>query len=503
MKRLALAASFAFALGFALLAVTAGADARGHAAATPTPSPSPSALPTATPEPPSIAIPRLQNRLKANPNDQDAMLQLAYQFLAVGRPDLAAPLSQQLIKLGNKSAQVYYLDGSAMQELGHIDEAVRDFEQASTIDPTNLGVLSALTELYLKTNRMSDAERVAKRAVTFNKTEPQAISNLGIVYATEGHFDDARAQFEQAFSMDPKDTGPLLQIANTYTTQNNIPMALTTIGRALAIDPTSVQLLVYKADLYAKQHDDAHVAQAYDDAVVAATSDDQKVAILDRKASYYVDSKKNDEAEKIFTSTIAAYPKVAAAHLAYGDYFASQKQVGKAIAEWKTALSLDKDNGPALMRMGQASMATGKHTDAVGYLKHYTQVAPDDAQGFALLGQAYSFVHDYKDSRAACAQSFGMQRNADTLGCVAGADFELKNYKEAAQIFDTLQNAAKGYLEQNPTLLYIAGKSYEHDKQPAKAIAIYKKLLPMMKKGSTAYKNLVASIAMLNRAKKK
>lgn len=500
MKRLALAASFAFAFGVAFAAVTTGADARGPAA-TPTPSPSPSALPTATPEPPSIAIPRLQSRLKANPNDQDAMLQLAYQFIGVGRPDLAAPLSQALIKAGNKSAQVYYLDGNAMQQLGRIDIATQDFEQAATIDPTNLGVLASLTDLYLRTNRTNDAERVAKRAVTFNKTEPQAIANLGIVYATEGHYDDARVQFEQAAAMDPKDSGPIVQIANTYNAQNNIPMALTTIDRALAIDPGNVQSLVYKADLYAKQHDDAHVGQAYDDAIVAAKTDDQKVAILVRKAGYYVDSKKFADAEKIFASTLATYPKVAAAHLAYGDYLAGQKQNAKAMAEWSAALAIDKDNAQALMRMGQASMAIGKRSDAVGFLKHYTQVAPDDAQGWALLGQSYSFVHDYARSRAACSQSFSLQRNADTLACVGGADFELKNYKEASQIFDALQISAKGFLEQNPTLLYVAAKSYEKNKQSKKAVAAYKTLLPMMKKGTKEYKVVVATIAMLSKAK--
>jgi len=499
LKRLALAASFALAMGIAFLATPPTVDARGPAA-TPTPTPTPAALPTPSPEPPSIAIPRLQARLKANPNDQDAMTQLAIQFLNVNRPDLVYPITQQLIKLGNKSAQVYYLDGSAMVMLGQSDRAVADFEQASTIDPTNLGVLSQLTDLYIRTNRLSDAERVAHRALTFNKTEPQALENLGAVYGSEGHFDDARVQFEAAAVLDPKDTQPITQIARTYEAQNNIPMALQTVDRALKIDPSSVQTLVYKADLYGKQHDDAHVGQAYDDAIVAAPTDSDKVAIMMRKAGYYNDSKKNLIAEGIYTDAIAKYPKVAMAYISYGDYLAQNKQLPKAVTEWKTALGIDKDNGPALLRMGQASMASGKPNDAIGYLKHYTTVNPD-AQGFALLGQAYSYVHDYSRSRAACAQSFGIQKAAETLACVGGADFEMKNYKESAQIFDALMISAKQYLQQNPLLLYIAAKSYQNTKQNVKALGLYKALLPLAKKGSKEYKDLASQIALLSKKK--
>ncbi len=500
LKPIAHIASFALAIGIAFLAVTSHVDAKAKATPTPTPSPA-AAAPTATPEPAAIAIPRLQGRLKANPADQDAMTQLSQQFLSIGRPDLAVPITQQLIKLGNKSAQTYYLDGSGMEALGQTQAAVADFEQASTIDPTNLAVLSQLTDLYLQTNRPNDAERVAKRALTFNKTESGAMQNMGIVYASEGHYDDARVQFEAAAVASPTDTSPIIAIAKTYAAQNNLPMALKTVDRALAIAPGDTQTLVYKADLYGKEHDEAHVGPAYDDAVVSAKSDDEKVQILIRKASYYNDDKKPDQVAAVLNTIVTTYPKVAAGHVALGDLYVSQKQIPKGVAEWQVALGLDKDNAPALLRLGQNSLMTGKYNDAVGFLKRFTAVSQSDAQGWAMLGQAYSYVHDYSRSRQACSNSFQIQRQAETLACVGGADFELKNYKEAAQIFDTLDQNAKGFLDQNPQMLFIAAKSYENTKQKPKAIAAYKRLLAPLKKGSPAYKTVAADLAKLTKKK--
>ncbi|HVR46735.1 MAG TPA: tetratricopeptide repeat protein [Candidatus Binatia bacterium] len=489
MKQFGLIALIAIGCAVGVAATTPSAQAGlfgGGKKSTPSPSPSPSALPTASPEPPSIAIPRLVAKLKANPSDQLAMAQLAAEYLQVNRPDITLQYTQHLLQMGDKTAQVFYYDGFAEEQLGNAMAATYDLEQASNLDPTNFGVLAQLADVYIRTNRPNDAERVAKRAVTFNKAEPQAYMTLGSVYASEQHFDDARAQFEIAYAMNKKDTSALFQIATTYAQQDNIPLALQTTARALAVDPRNIQALVFRADLYAKQHDDAHATEAYDDAVVAAPTDDEKVAIMTRKADYFVQEKKDAQGVAIFQQMVTQFPKVPAGFVAYGNYLASQRQYGQAVTQWQAALALDPNSPGALLGMGEMAMQAGRLNDSVNYLKHYTQISPD-AQGFALLGQAYSRVHDYSGARDACGKSFEIQRNPETLGCVAGADFELRNYKEAAQIFDALDKAAHGFLDQNPPLLYIAAKSYAGSNQCAKATAAYKRLLPMMKKGTKDY----------------
>ncbi len=504
MKRFGLIALIALgcAIGVATTAPSTAAPLFGGKKATPTPSPVPSALPTASPEPPSIAIPRLVAKLKANPTDQLSMAQLAAEYLQVNRPDITLQYTQHLLQMGDKTAQVYYYDGFAQEQLGNAAAATYDLEQASNLDPTNLGVLAQLADVYIRENRFNDAERIAKRAVTFNKNEPGALMTLGSVYASEQHFDDARAQFEAAYALNKRDTAPIFQIATSYAQQDNIPMALQTVQRALAIDPRNVQALVFKADLYARQHDDVHASEAYDDAVVAAPTDDEKVAILIRKAGYFVQEKKDSQGVTIFQQMVSQFPKVPAAFNAYGDYFASQRQYSQAVAQWRAALALDPNSSGALLGMGEVAMATGRISDSISYLKHYTSVSPD-AQGFALLGQAYSRVHDYSGARDACSKSFAIQRSPVTLGCVAGADFELRNYREAAQIFDALDRAAKGFLDQNPTLLYIAAKSYAGSSQCSKAVAAYKRLLPMMKKGTSDYEKVRKSASDTCRAPSK
>jgi len=150
-------ARYFVALALALSLSFAAAQSVWGSPKKPAPSPSsssdvtPAPLPTATPEAPDVAIPRLEAKIKANPSDKDALLDLACYYLAENQNDRALALTQRLLSLGAKTAQVYYLDGIANQGLGRIKDATQDFEQATTQDPTNAQILLTLTNLYLQT----------------------------------------------------------------------------------------------------------------------------------------------------------------------------------------------------------------------------------------------------------------------------------------------------------------------------------------------------------------
>jgi len=501
LKRILVAASFvaAFACVLALSAAPAhaglfGAKPAPSAAASPTPLP----IPTATPEPPNIAIPRLEQALKTNPNDRQAMTDLATEFLGIGHPEAAVTLTQRLLLLGSKTGQVYYLDGSAQQALGNMQAALYDFEQAANLEPTNLAVLSSLADIYARANRMADAERVAMRAVTFNKNEPRAYVTLGIIYATEQKWDDARKQFEAAFALDNKDVTPLMQEAQTWVMQNTIPNALLVIDRAIAVDPKNVQVLVYRADLYARQNDIAKASSAYDDAVAAATTDTDKASVLVRKALMFAAAKRQSDAQATFENAIKQYPQIGSLHTAFGEYYLQQRDPRRAEQELTTALRIDKTDVNALMDLAQLNEAQGRISEAIGYLKQITTVAPS-AQSFALLGQAYVALHDYTRAKDACAKSFQIARTPDTLGCIAGSDYNLKNFKEASAIFDALDRSVRPYMDRNPQLLYMAGVSYTHTSQNGKAVDAYKRLLRMLRPGTKQYKLIQTQIADLSK----
>ncbi len=496
------------ALFFVVLAVAAAGlgmstgvarPAARPAAPTPSPSSSPAALPTATPEPPDKAIPRLQAKIKANPNDQQSKVDLAAQFETVGRPDLALQLTAQALGAGQKTAQAYFLDGIASKQVGGQDaRALYDLEQASNLEPTNSQVLLALTDTYLRQKRNADAERVAKRAITFNKDDARAYINYGLVLAQEQKYDDARAQFESAFKLSPKDASPIVLEAKSYVDQKATSVALQTLDRALQIDPKNLEATVNKARLQASQHDVTHALATYDSALTLVTDAEAKVAILDEEAAFLGSEKRTTEAEATLKRAIADYPNVLRAHVAYGDFLARSNQLSRAEAEWTLGLGANRDNREALGRLGEYYLRTGRPQSAVTNLKRLTDITAD-AAAFNLLGQAYAYTRQYGKSKDACLKSFALAKQPPALGCIGAADFELRNYKESAKVFDVLDRNVRQYLDANPQLVFIMGKVYENTNQRTKAVAAYKRFLGFIRPTSPAYKQVKQLIANLSK----
>jgi tetratricopeptide (TPR) repeat protein len=477
------AARFILAAALSLGLFVAG-GAPGSAKGTPAASPSPEASPAPTPEPPNIAIPKLEQRLKDNPNDLDAMAQLAPYYMDVRRPDLAMPLIQKLLASGRKTGQIYFLAGMADEQLGRGKEATADLEQAANYEPTNSQILLALTQLYLQTNRAADADRVAKRAITFNKEDPRAFETYGLVLAQEGKYDDARAQFEVAAKLDPKGTQALDLIGRSYIDQKAYPNALQAFDRALALDPKDGEALQGKAAAYLGQNDIKNVIATYDQLYANAPNDDARIAVLAAEAHIFVNAKQTSEAERVLQKAVTTFPANPMGHIEYGDFLASQNRPKEAEAQWIAAAGPNNDNREALLRLGTFYLQQNNKPKAIAEFKRATELRAGDAEALIRLGQAYSANAQYSEARDAYKRSFEAQQSVIALAGVGVSDCALKNYKEGTQIFDAINKNAAPFAKANPQLYLVMGQCYADAGQKQKAKDAYAQLLPLTKSGS-------------------
>ena len=461
-------------------------SASASPAASPSGSPSPSPSPTATPEPLDVQVPRLEAKLKTDPNDKTTMTQLAQDYYSINRPDLALGLTQKLLSSGTKSAQVYYLDGVANAALGHDPQAIADLENASNLEPTNSAVLGTLTTLYLRANRPADAERIAKRAITFNKSDESSLVLYGQVLATEQKYDDARTQFEAAAKLAPTDAHPIVLEAQTYGSQNAIALADQVFDRAVAVDPKSIEALAGKAQIAAAQHNVPVAIDSYNKLLALATTDEEKAAVTDQMAKLYATEKMTTQADTTYRGAITSYPKVAAAHLNYGDYLAFVKDQPGSLREWTAAAGPNRDNPDALARLGDYYKAQNDLPRAIDNYKRLTEVAGTDPRTWLLLATAYAQHKEYDRARDAFRHSYALGRSAEALVGLAQSDFAVKNYKESILIFAAMDHNAPNFTKQNPQVLYVLGQSYQKTGDKQKARDAYVRFLQYTRPGSQA-----------------
>jgi tetratricopeptide (TPR) repeat protein len=483
----------------AIAAVTSHqAGAATKAAATASPSPAPAPSPSATPEALDHAIPRLEAALKANPDDKDAMTELAGDYLNVNRPDLSQQLTQKLLTGGTKNAQIYFIDGTAQGMLGKTDEGIASMEQAANLEPTNMMVLQSLTQMYVRANRPADAERVARRALTFNANSKDAALNLGFVLAVEKKYDEARAQFESVSKLDPKDPHPLVLEARTYEDASSLALAMPIIDRALALDPKNLEALAAKAELASAMHDVKTSIATYELIFAQAQDNDGKVAVVDQEAVVYAREKQDADADATFRKAIDSYGGTATAHLAYGDYLGAKNDKAGALREWTAALGPNRDNPQALARLGQAAVEGNDFNKAVDNYKRLTEVDTNDPQAYLLLGQAYLAAKNANASRDAFKASFNLAHTPDALVGLAAADQVSRNFTEAVQIYEALDKNAPAVVKANPGLLFSMASAYKGANNTKNERATLVRFLAFLKPGTQGYTQVQQLIAQID-----
>lgn len=488
----------------ALAAFAAGFSPAAFAAPSPAPKPaasaaaSPAPTPTPTPEAMDVQIPRLEALLKTNPDDKDSMTQLAADYMTVNRPDLAVVLTQKLLTGGTKNAQVYFMDGAAQAALGKGDLAIASMEQARNLSPDNLQILIPLTQLYMSAQRMADAERVAKSGLTLNPNAKDAAENYGFVLAAEKKFDEARAQFENAAKIDPKDPHPLVLEARTYEDTNALALAMPLLDRALGEDPNNLEALAGKAELASAQHDVKTSVATYTTILGLMKDDLNRSAVQDQIAAAYVRENMSSEADAAFHKAIDSYGGLPPAHIAYGDYLASKKDVAGAQREWTAAVGANRDNPDALARLGQAAASTNDFKTAIDNFKRLTEVVGSDPRSYLLLGEAYMQNKNFDKAHDAFKASYNLAHSLESLVGIAAADQETRNYPEALQIYAMLaQNA--DLVKQQPGLLFNLANTYKNAGQTQKAKATFTQFLGFLKPGTQGYTQVKQIIADLDR----
>jgi tetratricopeptide (TPR) repeat protein len=487
----------AIAGAFALPAGAAGPAPKASASASAAASAAPAPAPTATPEPLDVQIPRLEGLIKANPNDKDASAALALDYLQAQRPDLSAQLTKKLLDGGTKTAQIYFTDGEAQAALGKTNEGIASMEQAANLEPTNIMILQSLTQMYMRANRPSDAERVAKRATTFNTNSKEAFENYGFVLAAQKKYDEARAQFEAAAKIDPKDPHPYVLEAQTYEDAQALPLAMAQFDKALSIDPKGLEALVGKAELASAQHDIKLAIATYGLILAQMPDNPRKAGVTDQMGVAYAREKMDTDADASFRKAIDDYGNLASSHLAYGDYLAQKNDKAGAQREWTTAVGANRDNPEALARLAQAAAAASDFPKAVDNYKRLTEVDAQDPRAYLLLGQAYMANKNYNGARDTFKAAYNLAHSADALVGLAAADQATRNYTEAIQIYESLDKNAAPLVKANPGLLYNMGNAYRGANQRQKAKGAYTRFLSFLKPGTQGYtevKNLIAEV---------
>jgi putative PEP-CTERM system TPR-repeat lipoprotein len=158
------------------------------------------------------AIDVLENYLRANPADGQAMTLLGSAYLSKGQSAKATALMQQALKSKDNPAHRTVL-GLSLIRSGQGGSGLAELEAAYKQDATQTQAGVSLVSVYLRTGRAAKAVAVAEGLVKQQPGNPGFFNVLGMAKGQAGDLPGAKAAFEQAVKLNDKFVAPKINLA--------------------------------------------------------------------------------------------------------------------------------------------------------------------------------------------------------------------------------------------------------------------------------------------------
>jgi len=188
------------------------------------------------------AVELLENYLKVQPGDGQALVMLAAAHMTQGRHAKATALMQEALRAKDSPAFRTYL-GLSLMRGGRGGNATEELERAYKADPKQSYAGMALVGLYLRNGQIPKALSLADSLTKSNPNNPSMLILQAMAKSRGGDVNGARASYEKALKLDPKLLEPKLGLARLDITSKSFEAAEKRLKTLLRNDERNVDVL--------------------------------------------------------------------------------------------------------------------------------------------------------------------------------------------------------------------------------------------------------------------
>ncbi len=296
-------------------------------------------------------------------------------YLAQGRYELAAQEFEEAYRLDTSSDEALLGVGSAAFALGEEGKAIRYWNGALAVNPTNAEAHYRLGMVYLDLHLWSAAERQWEEAAEYAPGEARFHFHLGLLLAREdlgeaiAHLEVVEGSPDHLLAQRAKETLSGLRVlegsedrayiamglGQIYLAHELLPLAQEQFARAFSLDPGS------------------HLARSYLGYVLWSLGE-------------------YEEASRVLRQALRLQPESALNHLFRGMLNRSHGWLVVALGEFQKALELDPENAAICVEIATTYLEDRDYAAAREWFRTATERAPQDPN-FHLLRAQFHLGH--------------------------------------------------------------------------------------------------------------
>lgn len=309
----------------------------------------------------------------------------AYRKSVAAKPDVFESnlnLGLQLAKSGQPDAEQFLRTATKLKPTG---QAAEGLERAWL----SLGHV-------LEAARPEEAITAYHQATLLQPRDPEPYLSAGALFEKQSKYSDAIEEYKQALALDPN-SDALIGLANVYMRGRQFPEAEEYLQKLVAAHPDNAGAHIELGRvLIAENKNDAALMELQAGAKLAPSD----LSVQRDLAGLYTTLGKNDQAEAVYRSLLAADPKNAELHRDLGQSLLREKKTPEAQQEFLAAVSLNSDFGEAY---GDLAFAASENKDYVLSLKALAARAkflPEVPVTYFLRASDFDHLKDYKQAAA-------------------------------------------------------------------------------------------------------
>jgi tetratricopeptide (TPR) repeat protein len=206
----------------------------------------------------------LDEALKLNPKDGDALALKTIIEVATNRPDGALATAQAAVAAAPTSATAQVALSYARQSKFDLEGARESLESAVKLDPKDALAWARLAEIRSSLNEGAASLEAARKATDLEPNLARTQTVLGFSNLTRVRTDEATAAFRKAIELDSADPLPRLGLGLARIREGHLAEGSREIETAVSLDPGQSLVRSYLGKAYFEQKRESLVGREYD-----------------------------------------------------------------------------------------------------------------------------------------------------------------------------------------------------------------------------------------------
>jgi protein O-GlcNAc transferase len=359
-------------------------------------------------------------------------------------------------------------EGSALHQLGKLEEAKLIYETILKISPKQFEATHLLGTLHAQIGQYSSAIALLNKAISINPKQYESHSNIGNAYFELNQFEDAVIAYNKAIKLKPSNPKDYCNKGIALHKLKKHDEAIRSFDKTIKIEPSYAKAYLYKANT---QIEMGHIDKAIENYEKSILINSENVEAFHNLGLAKNHLKDYENAIIIFDKALEIQPDFTNSFINKGIALMSLGKLELGFDCFQKAISIDPNSAQTHYNLGVAQTELGNLNEAKNSFNKAIQIKSDFSDAYSARAVVEIIAGEYVESVASYKKAIEINPNNPAYYLNLGnALSELRYFEECLESYDKAielkSDYASAYANRGHVLL-------SHFNDPAGALVFF------------------------------